>query len=379
MTHVCFFTDAEFFGGAERYIATIAGSLDRSRFMASVLMRTGADSRLEAWAQELESGGIPVVRVPMDAPFRPAHAVGITRAFKGLAPDIVHVNMPGPYSGQMGLAPLFARMAGVRAVVSTEHLPGVGRLWKRALVRRVGYRVDRVVTVCEANVPYLTGVHGVDASRVVVIPNALDPGFGRSVSAPAATTRARLGIPPQVVTVMFLGNLLEHKGPHRVAEALCGLPGLSWHFLAVGGGPMEQRCREIMESAGFADRATFTGPVGEEVVENLISGADVLSLPSTIEGMPYVILEAMACALPVVASDVYGIPEQVEEGRTGFLTAPLDVGVLRSRLETLITDAALRERMGSAARSRFEAHFTLDRQRDAMQRLYDSLTGGSAG
>ena len=377
MTHVCYFTDAEFFGGAERYIATTARSLDTSRFRASVLMREGTDARLDAWAGELEAGGVPVVRVSMRAPFRPGDGVGITRAISRISPDIVHVNMPGPYSAQMGLAPLFARLAGVRAVVSTEHLPGVERLWKRALVRRIGYRVDRVVTVCAANVPYLTGTHGADAAKVVVIPNAIDAGFGRSAAAPEGT-RARLGIAPRVVTVMFLGNLLEHKGPHRVAEALVGLPGLPWHFLVVGTGPMQQRCREIFSRAGMTDRVTFTGAVGEEDIPDLVTGSDILSLPSTIEGMPYVILEAMACSLPVVASNVYGIPEMIVPGETGYLVEPLDVAALRRRLETLITEPGLREKMGHAARSRFEAHFTLECQREAIERVYDEVTGGDA-
>jgi len=375
MMHVCYFTDAEFFGGAERYIATTARSLDPSRFKVSVLMREGTDARLDAWAGEFESAGFPVVRVPMRAPFRPTDGVGITRAIARLSPDLVHVNMPGPYSGQMGLAPAFARLAGVRAVVSTEHLPGVERLWKRALVRRLGYRVDRVVTVCEANVRHLTGTHGTPASKVVVIPNAIDPGFGQSAAA-AAETRAGLGIAPDAVTVMFLGNLLEHKGPQRVAEALAGLPGLNWHFLVVGAGPMEQRCREIVAEAGMTDRATFTGAVAEEVVPDLLASADILSLPSTIEGMPYVLLEAMACSLPVVASDVYGIPEVVVPGETGYLVEPLDVIALRRHLEALISGAELRERMGSAARSRFESHFTLERQREAIERVYAEVMGG---
>jgi len=377
MTHVCYFTDAEFFGGAERYIATVARSLDPSRFKASVLMREGADARLDDWARQLEAGGITVVRVSMRAPFRPGDGAGIVRAISRLSPDIVHVNMPGPYSGQMGLAPFFARLAGVRAVVSTEHLPGVERLWKRALVRRIGYRVDRVVTVCEANVSHLTGTHGVDAAKVVVIPNALGADFGRSAAAPTGT-RARLGIAPQVVTVMFLGNLLEHKGPHRVAEALVGLPGLPWHFLAVGTGPMQLRCQEIFSAAGMTDRVTFTGAVAEDDVPDLVAASEVLSLPSTIEGMPYVILEAMACALPVVASDVYGIPEMIVQGETGYLVEPLDVAALRGCLETRITEPGLREKMGSAARSRFETHFTLDRQHEAIERVYDEVTGGEA-
>jgi glycosyltransferase involved in cell wall biosynthesis len=84
----------------------------------------------------------------------------------------------------------------------------------------------------------------------------------------------------------------------------------------------------------------------------------------------------MACGRPVVASDVYGIPELVVDGETGWLVPPLEVGALRGRLEALIDDSTLREAMGRAGRRRFEDHFTLERQRAAMERIYDALSEG---
>ncbi len=99
MISICYTVDAAFLGGAEHYASLLAGALDRTRFTPSVVMAAGEDPALLAWATELERGGIAVRRVPMRLPHRLWDAVGIVRAFDDDAPDIVHVNMPGPYSG----------------------------------------------------------------------------------------------------------------------------------------------------------------------------------------------------------------------------------------------------------------------------------------
>jgi hypothetical protein len=170
MIRVCYMVDAPFLGGAERYVSRIALALDRSQFHASLIVRQSAendDGGLAQWASAVEASGVPLARVRMGLPFRPWDAIGILRAIEAFSADIVHVNMPGPYSGQMGLLAPLARMAGARSVVVTEHLPMVERLWKRALVKRIAYRyVDLALTVCHANVSYMLTRQRVPAEKV---------------------------------------------------------------------------------------------------------------------------------------------------------------------------------------------------------------------
>ncbi|MCH7548955.1 MAG: glycosyltransferase family 4 protein [Candidatus Krumholzibacteriota bacterium] len=372
MINVCFVSDAPFFGGAERYITHVATGLDRSAFRPALVMRSdGADDRaLETWRREMEANGIPVQRVPMRVPLRPDDVPGIRRAIAESRPDVVHVNMPGPYDGQMGLVAPIARLAGAKRVVTTEHLPMVEYLWKRALVKRVGYAfVDRVLTVCRANVPYLTGRQAVAKERVRVIPNALREDYGQSHTDPEAI-RTEKDIPADRVVVTFVGNLLEHKGLADVILSLVEQPDMPWHLLVVGGGPEEERCRKLLADAGLESRATFVGAVPASEVESLLAASDILTLPSRIEGMPYVILEAMASSLPVVATSVYGIPEMVSDGDTGLLVAAGDRAALGQSLMRLIEDAELRRTLGTRARERFVQLFTLERQIASMEALY---------
>lgn len=376
MINVCYLVDAPFLGGAERYVELIATHLDRTRFSPSVVMRKPDDggSRLLLWKAALEARGIPVRCVPMDMPFSPFHLIGIHRAISSLDPRVVHANVPGPYDAQMGLLVPLARMCGALGVVVTEHLPMVPRLWKRALVKRISYNwVDKVVTVCRANVPYLVENQSVPREKVAVIHNALAREYGTKVRGSGEEVRRDHGIPLDRPVIAFVGNLISYKGLSQVAEVLSNLPDVPWHLVVAGDGSDRGPAEAILRKANRADRATFLGSVPAETVEKVLGACDVLTLPSALEGMPYVILEAMACSLPVVATRVFGIPEMVVDGETGLLIELGDSRALGAALAKVLTDPALRGEMGRRARERFEQLFTLDRQLGAIQDLYTSL------
>lgn len=380
MIRICYIVDAPFLGGAERYVELLAGALDAREFAPSLLLRAGTgDAALSAWGERMRARGMPVRRARMGLPFRPWDAWGIYRALEALAPHVVHVNVPGPYDGQMGLAAVLARLAGVRGVVATEHLPMVERLWKRALVKRWAYRfVDEVTTVCAANVAHLVRRHHVPAGKVRVVVNALPERYA-SARTDREATRRRHGIPGDAVAVAFVSNLLGHKGLDRLIGALASRPDLPWHLVVAGAGPEEARCRALVSAVGADRRASFLGRLEAPEVETLLPAVDVLALPSTIEGMPYVVLEAMASALPVVAGRVAGLPELVAEGETGFLVDPLDVPALAEALARVVADEALRRRMGEAGRRRFLERFTLDEQVARMAALYRRLARAGEG
>ena len=377
MIRVVYTVDAPFLGGAEHYVARLATGLDRLRFSPAVVMRSNdVDDSLLAWAAELESSGIPVTRVRMRLPFRPGDAVPIYRALAAFEPDVVHVNMPGPYSAQMGLLAPLARLAGARVVV-TEHLPMVPRLWKRDLVKRlaVGF-VDAAVTMTRANAELMVNRQGFPRRRVRVVENGVRAAFGTREG--DSNARADLGLEASTVAFVFVGNLIEHKGLRRVIEALSSL-ATGWRLVVVGSGPEAGAARALVSRLGVSARVVFLGQCSAEQVERVVAACDVLVLPSAVEGLPYVILEAMACAKPVVSSRVFGIPEAVVEGETGLLVSPDDVAGLAAALHTLAADSALRARMGRAGRVRFEERFTLERQLRVMSSLYRELLTGERG
>jgi glycosyltransferase involved in cell wall biosynthesis len=369
---VCYVVDAAFLGGAERYVARLAMGLDRRRFEPALLMAETDDAALDAWSRELADAGVAVRRARMRLPFRPGDAVGILGALEATGATIVHVNMPGPYNGQCALMVPLARLTGARVVV-TEHLPMVPPLWKRAALKRVAYRwLDAAITVSEANAAFLTGPQRVPPSRARVVYNGVPTSYGKGAP-PAAVTRARLGIPAGDVVVAFVGNIIEHKGLRDLIEALSRCADAPWTLVVVGAGPDEARARSLARGLGVASRVRFAGRLSTGEVEAALVASDVLALPSRMEGMPYVILEAMACARPVVATRVYGIPEAVVDGETGSLVDPGDTAALVRALEPLLRSGELRRRLGEGGRRRFEALFTLERHVATMEALYAEL------
>ncbi len=382
MINVCYTVDAPYVGGAEQYITRLATRLDRNRFRPSVIMGKPGSSEtgLEQWRATIEAAGVLVTTVPMDLPRKP-HRIGrVFRELAALEPRIVHVNMPGPQDGQMGLLVPLSRMAGASGVVVTEHLPMVESTWKRKLLKRISYNwVDRVATVCHANVRYLVEKQFVPRGKVEVIHNAVDRSFGCDGGGEADNVKDRYHIPSRRVVVVFVGNLLEHKGLHRIIHVLSEAPELPWHLLVVGDGPERENCEQKLRSLDMSERASFAGKVPAPEVEKLLRQADVLALPSTTEGMPYVILEAMAASLPVVSTNVYGIPEMVVDGETGLLVEPGDHPGLARALHTLIRNGNSRTTMGREARSRFEQRFTMESQMTRIEQLYEQLAGLPSG
>ena len=376
MIRICYVVDAPFLGGAELYISRLISALDRGAFATSVLMRRDVrDARLVEWADALRGRGTGVVSVPMRLPWVPADAWRIYRALDALAPHIVHVNVPGPYDGQFGLVLPIARATGARTVV-TEHLPMVPPLWKRALVKRIGYRaLDVAVTMTRANAGYLVEKQGVPSRKVRVVANGIPRAFGAVEN--AAQRRWELGLKDSQVLIAYVGNILPHKGLRRLIEAMSRAGSrASLHLVVAGTGSDEAACRQLAADRGLGAQVTFLGWRSSSETEAILAASDVLALPSQWEGLPYVLLEAMACARPVIAGRVFGIPEVVDDDVTGVLVDPLRIDEIAHALDRL-GDATLREKMGAAARTRFERLFTLEIQAARMQALYRSLVNGS--
>ncbi len=367
MIRVVYAVDAPFLGGAEHYVSRLASALDRRRFAPALVMRSNdIDASLQAWARDLEAAGIPVTRIPMRLPFHAGDAITIHRALAAWEPHVVHVNMPGPYTGQTGLLIPIARAAGARVVV-TEHLPMVGRLWKRALIKEAAVRcADVAVTMTRANAQLMVRNQGYPPTRVRVIENGVPHRYGVGAEARPANP---------VFTFGFVGNLVGHKGLRLAIEAASSL-ALEWRLLVVGSGPDEAGARETAQKRAVSERVVFMGSRAPAEVETIVAGCDAIVLPSSVEGLPYVILEAMASSKPVISTRAYGIPEAVIDGVTGILVEPGDISALSQALHTLATNAPLRARMGRAGRERFEARFTLERQIDVMSALYAELATG---
>jgi glycosyltransferase involved in cell wall biosynthesis len=212
--------------------------------------------------------------------------------------------------------------------------------WRRATVRlleRLAVRnADRVVVTSEAVGEYLIGMHGCDRACVRIVPNALDT--VQFAPDPAVTREPNL--------VVAVGRMVPEKNFAALVDAVARTPGV--RLLLVGDGP--ERAELGRQAARSGVRVEFAGTVSNESLPRLLNRAALFVLPSHYEGQPKVLLEAMACGLPVLGADVIGIRNVIRHGETGWLCAPTVEG-LADGLRALLADGALRQRLGDAARA----------------------------
>jgi glycosyltransferase involved in cell wall biosynthesis len=173
---------------------------------------------------------------------------------------------------------------------------------------------------------------------------------------------------------LFLGRLGARKGVYDLLEAFVVV---ARHFpesrLRLGGDGDLDAVRNRAADLGIADRVDVLGWVSGEAKNQELAKADVYALPSYNEGLPMSVLEAMAAGLPVLTCPVGGIPDAVTNGVEGFLVPPGDVPALSSRLQALLADESLRQRMGDTARYRVQTQFSASAAIERVGVLYEEL------
>jgi glycosyltransferase involved in cell wall biosynthesis len=382
-THLVFFCDPPYYGGAEGYVAMLAeGRLRGWRLSALLPSDTGGD----VLAEKLAAANVTVRRFGRRSWRDPR----LWRELRGLLAatggEILHMNLPSVYDACHSVPAVLAKSVGYRRVVTTEHLPVVLRARRRMVLKvLLSPAVDAMIVHTEWNRRRLASYHHMPLGKTVVIPNG-SPSPSPMGAADREAFRAALGVAPEDVAIAVVARLTERKGHRYLLEALANVRRAGsesqevgpWKLLVVGEGEEEGALRQMVTHLGLGDAVRFLGYRPDAI--RVIQVSDVLALASRIESQPLVITEAMACGIPVVATAIYGIPEIVVDKETGLLVPPSEVAPLAAALRELIAGRELRERLGRAARERFEARFTLERMCERTYRvLRGTGSGGGAG
>jgi len=246
----------------------------------------------------------------------------------------------------------------------------VGYAPLRAAVRYCARAADRVISTDQCLVPVIGRHLRIPEHRIRVVPNAVDLD---ACGAPAEETEARalragLSMPPGTRVLLSAGRLEDNKGFHVLARALsdllpggrsepaAGLP--EWRWVLVGDGPARSRLERAIREHGIASRTLMAGHVSTAELHGWYRAADVFVHPTLYEGSSIVTLEAMAHALPVVATMAGGLPDKVVPGVTGWLVTPGDPAELSRAISEALQDPSRLPGLGRAARSLVEARFS---------------------
>jgi glycosyltransferase involved in cell wall biosynthesis len=178
--------------------------------------------------------------------------------------------------------------------------------------------------------------------------------------------------------LLFVGRLAGVKGLPVLLEAMARLkphrPSL--RLSVAGDGPDRRKLEEQAKRLGLAENVRFLGYQSQQQVRDLLQQTDVFVLASFAEGVPVVLMEAMAAGVPVVATQIAGIPELVEDGASGFLVPPADPHALADRVERLLADADLRSRFGASGRKKVEREFNITTEAERLCQILTSAVQG---
>jgi glycosyltransferase involved in cell wall biosynthesis len=229
-----------------------------------------------------------------------------------------------------------------------------------------------IVTISKYSLEKIENYYGVDAAKVRIVPNGVDPEEFK----PVAETdreggRRRLGLGSEPC-VLFVGSLIPRKGLPFLIEAAKKIvkEHSETKFVIVGEGPLKNQLFSNLATANLSGNFKFLGNVKEDMLPALYNCADVFALPSIQEGQGIVLLEAQASAKPVVAFDVGGVNEAVRNGETGLLVKRGSSEELADALLKLLSDKALREKMGANGRRFVAENFTWDICAQKMLNVY---------
>jgi len=363
-------------GGTRRHLVDLARAEQRAGLEVHVAAASLRVRDFERDLALLESEGVGVTRIPMLREVSPAsdwRHVGELRALlRRLRPDIVHT-----HSSKAGVLGRWASLReGIGARVHTPHtfaflFAGMFSPPRRAFYRRLerwlAARTARVIAVSRDEARTIEAAGVVPAGRLRVVENGID---ARALREARALPRAELGFRDDVPLLFTAGLLNLAKGQDLLLEALAA-PGLEGVQLALAG---EGELRPELEARARAlgGRVRLLGFRPD--MPALFATSDAYVLPSRWEGMPYVLLESMASARPILATPVDGARELVERGQCGLVARAISAEALADGLRELL--ALPREehaRMGRAGRACVEQDYTLERMLEGTLQVYREI------
>lgn len=318
-------------------------------------------------AREFADAGVPAARFSR-------------REFANLRPAIVHTHL---FKADVAGAALVGRRRRGRAVlVSTKHnqdryLSGAtlaAATW-RTLARRAAKRADAVVAISRGVAAFFRETLGDAVGDMPVIPYGLPA--PRAVTADeAAAFRARCGVPAGASLVLLVGRLDTQKDPVTAIRAMTGVVAThDARLVLLGRGPLETELRAVA-AATLGANAVFAGFLADP--GPAFEAADLVVLSSKWEGLGLVLVEAAQHGCAVVATNVGGIPEVVDDGTTGVLVPSGDPVAFCAAVSRLLADADLRARMGAAARAHAATRFSVERYAKDVDDVYERLLRGRA-
>ncbi len=330
--------------------------------------------------EELSAEGVQIINMQLSEYNPVASVLRLSKIIRSENIHIVH--------SQGGRADVYARVAGVivrtplivsstAVLVDRYEVTGLKKVMYVGCDRWTERCVNKFIVVSESLRESLIKDHGIEGSKITKIYNGIELDRFQPSVEDGEKFRRECNIDQEGILVGSVGRLVYEKG----YEFLIG----AWPMIVeaypkakvviVGDGPLKCELEALARELRIVESCYFIG--FREDISMILSSLDVFVLPSIMEGLPMAILEAMAMEKPIVATDIDGVREEIENGRTGILVPPGDSRALGEAIHELLKDRWKARKFAVEARKRVEEMFELKRQLGLYEELYKELVKGS--
>ncbi|RMH68797.1 MAG: glycosyltransferase [Gemmatimonadetes bacterium] len=356
------------FRGGEKWMLLTASGLHQRGHTVLISGRPNSE-----WIKRCAAAGLPVYPTPLRGDFYPPAWRFFYQLVKAHHIDGVCLSM----EKAVRLCGVAAKMAGVPAIVSRKGL----MLMKNELLYRLAYRyiVDRVITNSHQLKTEMCQFDFLSPEKVSVVHNGVElpPLMSQSEK---QQLREKFKLPVNALIIAGAGRFSPQKGFTDLINAFFRvrqtLPHV--HLVLFGDGEEKPQLVDQTKTLSLTNEVHFLGH--QQPLPTLIQLADLFVLSSHYEGMPNVVLEAMSAQVPVLSTNVNGVPELIEEGVSGVTVEPQNPAQLAQHIIGLLSDESRRKSLAIAGRQRVEHHFTIRQMIDGMEALfYDILAEKGKG
>ena len=356
-------------GGAESLMVPLLSSLKERNVESRVcVLQVKSGNPI---GEELRKLGVPVDLLPIKNLRNPLDLFRLVKYIRQHRPDVIHTQL----ETSDALGTIAARLLNIPSVSTLHTLEQPStrkrKRWRNMLRwNSLNMFANRVIAVSEVAHRHYISL-GFRSEKIITLYNGIDIKRFRTEHLPSKTDI--YGLPNDSTVITTVAVLREPKGIqymlHALPDMINKVPNL--YYAVVGDGPYHQNLEQLASSLGIKDRVVFMGYRSN--IPEILAASDVFVLPTLVDALPTVLFEAMAAGLPIIVSNVGGVPEIVEDEVNGLLIPPADPASLATACIRLLLDEALCNRLSSAARATVASRFDVGQQAGFLLALYNQM------
>ncbi len=346
MKKIFFYTDTPIYGGAERHITMLARNLDSDKYEPIIIFSNFR--QLDEWSNDLKRKNIKTIRISVFHKHDPRHFIHLKRLIAEYKPDILHLHLWNPVSCRYAF---LATQSKLYKIVVTEHDPfpihGLRKLIKNHFIDKTSH----TIAVSEANLEMMKKEYPKLKTSISFIHNGIELDiFSQDLLHYSSQNRQKIRqnlfrATQNEFIVITVAALHERKGLvyliRAIKEVKAKIPNIK--LIIVGNGPQKNELMKTIATLGLDKEVMLLGK--QEHIPKILKSSDLFVLPSIKEAFGLVLLEAMACQLPIIASNVGGIPEIIQNHKNGELVEAGDTCAIADKIVELYENKAQREKI----------------------------------